>query len=139
MKKRKKRSDKNQYNHEFCILKSKKHDGYKICGKIWIEGKDGTFLGIGRLILLKKIQECGSILKAAKAMNMSYKKAWELIDSINKQAKSPVVIAKKGGKKGGGTVLTEKGKKLIKEFEELQQRFEEFLNNEIKKLSSLKD
>ncbi len=140
MGKRKKESVKNQYNHEFCIIKSDTNkNNYKICGKIWIEGENGTFLGIGRLILLKKIQKYGSILKAAKAMNMSYKKAWELVDSINKQAKKPIVITKKGGRQGGGTVLTEEGKKLIKEFEKLQQKFKNFLNNEITKLSSLRD
>ena len=53
------------------------------------------------------IAETGSISKAARHMGMSYKKAWEMIDSLNKQTAKPVVIVQTGGEKGGGSVITE--------------------------------
>lgn len=60
---------------------------YKIKSKIWIDGKNGTFLAEGRISLMKQIIKSGSITAAAKEMKMSYKKAWEIIDGMNKEAK----------------------------------------------------
>ncbi|MBI1837768.1 MAG: LysR family transcriptional regulator [Flavobacteriia bacterium] len=70
---------------------------YKIKSRIWICTEEGTFLGEGRIELLKKIDEFGSISKAAKAMKMSYKKAWELVNSMNEQSQEPIVTGKIGG------------------------------------------
>jgi len=61
--------------------------GYELKGRVWIEGASGTFLGCGRVVLLERIAEFGSISKAAKSMDMSYRHAWELVDSINRQAR----------------------------------------------------
>ncbi|MGC8872795.1 MAG: winged helix-turn-helix domain-containing protein [Caldimicrobium sp.] len=117
----------------FYIVESSEKDGFKLKGKIWIEGKEGTFLGIGRAQLLEKIKECKSISKAAKTLNMSYKKAWDLIDSMNKQAKNPLVITKVGGAGGGRTELTEEGEKILNQFKELYEEFKKFLEKEINK------
>ena len=76
--------------------------GYKIKSRIWIESEDKVLLGEGRVHLLKAIQEMGSLSKAAKSLNISYKKAWQLLDSVNKSAKNPVTINSIGGKGGGG-------------------------------------
>jgi len=110
-----------------CIAESSKKEGFKLRGKIWIEGESGTFFGMGRAELLEKIKEYKSISKAAKALNISYKKAWNLIESMNRQAKSPVVITKVGGKGGGKTELTPEGEKLLKQFKELYEKFKKFL------------
>jgi len=118
--------------YQFCIVESDKKDGFRLKGKIWIEGEDRTFLGMGRAELLEKIRRYGSISKAAKAMNMSYKRAWKLVESMNKQAKSPLVITQIGGKGGGGAKLTPEGERILKQFWEVYQRFKEFLENEIK-------
>ncbi len=118
--------------HRFCIAESSKKEGFKLRGKIWIESENGTFLGMGRAELLEKIKEYKSISKAAKALNISYKKAWDLIESMNRQAKSPVVITKVGGKGGGGTELTPEGEKILKQFKELYAKFRKFLEKEIK-------
>ena len=67
-------------------------NNYKIKSRIWIEGKKGTFLAEGRIYLLKQIVKLGSISAAAKSIKMSYKKAWEIIDGMNKEAKKPLVI-----------------------------------------------
>jgi molybdate transport system regulatory protein len=98
-----------------------------IRGRIWVETDQGAFLGAGRIELLSKIYEFGSISKAAKAMKMSYRQAWELIDSMNKKSKAPLVIKQSGGKGGGGAEITKTGKKAIREFLDLNQSFKEFL------------
>lgn len=64
--------------------------GYELKGRMWIEGPRGTFLGCGRVVLLERIAEFGSISKAAKSIDMSYRHAWELVDSINRQARRPI-------------------------------------------------
>ena len=107
-----------------------KMGSYKLKGRIWIEGSSGTFLGYGRAVLLERISELGSISKAAKSMDMSYRHAWELVDSINRQARQPLVKTSIGGKKGGGTVLTEAGEKAVRGFWEIYEKFRHFLDKE---------
>jgi len=75
---------------------------YKIKSRIWIETNNNVLLGEGRMRLLKAIEKTGSLSKAAKTLKMSYKKAWHLIDTVNKAAKKPVTISNIGGKGGGG-------------------------------------
>jgi molybdate transport system regulatory protein len=106
-------------------------------GRIWIDGKEGTFLGYGRITLLERIRENGSITKAAKAMDMSYRHAWELIESMNRQASKPFVETATGGRKGGGTRLTEEGEKAVSLFREFNKDFSDFLKEEEKKLGKL--
>lgn len=100
--------------------------GYTVEGHIWVEGFEGTFLGMGRVLLLEKIRECGSITKAASSLEMSYRKAWELVESMNRQAGKPLVVATTGGKGGGGAVLTEAGERAIRLFGELDAEFASF-------------
>jgi len=107
---------------------------YKIKSRIWIEGENGTFLAEGRVVLLKQIIESGSISAAAKVIGMSYKKAWEIIDGMNKEAKKPLIIKVSGGKGGGGTQVTEEGLKVIELFEKLNKKCQKYLDNEILKL-----
>ena len=101
---------------------------YKVKSRIWIETENGMFLGFGRVKLLKAIEELGSLSKAAKKLNMSYKKAWNLIDSVNKNADQQVVSTSVGGKDGGGAVLTDYGKYIIEEFEMLNQKTIAFID-----------
>lgn len=87
--------------------------GYRLRGRLWIEGPEGTFLGYGRVVLLERIREHGSISAAARSMEMSYRHAWKLVDSMNRQSRTPVVHGSTGGKGGGGAVLTEAGERAI--------------------------
>jgi len=107
-----------------------KKGGYELKGRMWIEGASGTFLGYGRVVLLERISEFGSISKAAKSMGMSYRHAWELVDSINRQARRPLVETSVGGKKGGGAKLTEAGKEAVEGFWNIYEKFKRFLNKE---------
>ena len=106
----------------------------KVGGKIWLESGGERFFGPGPLELLEKIEETGSISNAAKAMNMSYKKAWELINHLNTQTNSPVVVPQAGGEKGGGSTLTAEGLELINYYTALRKRFKTFLENESERL-----
>ncbi len=102
-------------------------------GRLWIDGTEGTFLGYGRIILLERIREHGSITRAAKSMKMSYRHAWELIDSMNRQSPRPLVEAATGGKNGGGAHLTKEGEKAIVLFWELYADFQTYLKQQQKK------
>ena len=103
-------------------------------GRIWIDGDEGTFLGYGRIVLLERIREHGSITKAAKSMAMSYRHAWELVDSMNRQAAKPLVDLATGGRGGGGALITGEGAKVIGLFWKLYADFQDFLGKEEKML-----
>jgi molybdate transport system regulatory protein len=107
---------------------------YNFRGHIWIDGIEGTFIGYGRVILLEHIREHGSITKAAKSMKMSYKHAWDLIDSMNRQAPKPFIETSTGGRGGGGTKLTEEGERAIKMFWEFHKAFQVFVAHEEKRI-----
>ena len=109
---------------------------YKVKGSIWIEGENGTFIGLGRIMLLERIKKYGSITVAAKSMKMSYRHAWELIDSMNKQAKKSLIETAAGGVGGGGTQVTQEGEKIIKAFWKLHERFSRFNEKESNKLNN---
>ncbi|GAA4884757.1 winged helix-turn-helix domain-containing protein [Flaviramulus aquimarinus] len=111
--------------------------GYKIKSRIWIESDDNVLLGEGRVTLLKAIDKMGSLSKAAKSLNISYKKAWQLLDSVNKSAKKPVTINTIGGKGGGGAELTEYGKSLVKAFDEINRNCWAFLDKQLEKIELL--
>ncbi|HFC98799.1 MAG TPA: LysR family transcriptional regulator [Thermosulfurimonas dismutans] len=104
--------------------------GLRVRGKIWIEGPEGTFLGYGRMVLLERIREYGSISAAARSMNMSYKHAWDLVESMNRQAGKPLVETTVGGKGGGGARLTPEGEKWLALFRKLLKHLETFLEKE---------
>ncbi len=133
--KKEKSLEKNTQKDRRCEVSSGNFNGFEIRGRLWIEGKKGSFLGYGRVVLLERIKKYGSISKAAKSMNMSYKRAWDLVESMNKQAKEPLVITFTGGKGGGGAKLTQAGERAIQNFWRLCERFEDFLKREIENLT----
>ena len=103
-------------------------------GRVWIDGKEGTFLGYGRVVLLERIREHGSLTKAAKSMKMAYRHAWDLVDSMNRQAKRPVVELTTGGRGGGGARVTRDGELAIQLFWKFSDDLQRFLAKEQKKL-----
>ena len=113
------------------LKKEKSSPGIR--GRLWIDGTEGTFLGYGRIILLERIREDGSITQAAKSMKISYRHAWELVDSMNRQSSKPLVEAATGGRNGGGAHLTEEGERAIVLFWELYADFQKYLKQQKKK------
>lgn len=85
--------------------------------------------------MLDRIKRYGSISKAAKSMEMSYRHAWELVDSMNSRGGRPLVITAIGGKNGGGTRVTADGEKAVKTFWDLYKKLAEFLEKENAKLT----
>jgi len=110
---------------------------YQIKSRIWIETENNVLLGEGRVRLLKAIEETGSLSKASKSLKISYKKAWNLIDSVNKSAKNPVTINSIGGKGGGGCELTAYGKSLVNAFDEINKNCWEFLDQQLESIKKL--
>lgn len=97
-------------------------------GSIWMTVGDANLGGPGRIDLLSKIAELGSITQAAKAIGMSYKAAWDAIDRMNNLAGEPLVTRLTGGKGGGGTQLTARGERLIVNFRTIAQVHREFVD-----------
>src|SRR5512141_2152971 len=91
----------------------KKKTDYKVSGSLLIECAGERFFGPGRAELLELIDTTGSLSQAAKQMGMSYKKAWEMINTLNSQSIRPLVVLKTGGEKGGGSVITDEARELI--------------------------
>ncbi len=96
---------------------------------IWFQKAQSKFLGGDRIALLEKIHELGSINSAAKAVGISYKTAWHLVNMVNNLSDKPLVDRIAGGKNGGGTVLTKEGKKVIEQFRVVQEEHRRFLDN----------
>lgn len=107
----------------------------KIRSRIWIDIDDTPYLGEGRILLLEQILKHGSITKGAEAINMSYRKAWQLVENMNKTAPVPLVEKRLGGAKGGGAEVTEEGKRVIKEFHQFQEELKSFLNEKLENLT----
>jgi molybdate transport system regulatory protein len=81
----------------------KKPKGKQLKFRCWIDIDGERFFGPGRAELLQLIDETGSISKAAKAMGMSYKKAWAMVDGLNEHGRKPYVISRGSGVDSNGT------------------------------------
>lgn len=75
---------------------------------------DGAMLGPGKARLLELIRETGSISAAGRGMEMSYKRAWSLVEEMNAAFRVPLVASARGGPGGGGAVLTEAGTEVLR-------------------------
>lgn len=93
----------------------------RIFARFWFQKEDKSYLGVGRIDLLTRIDRTGSISKAAKEMGMSYKAAWDSVDIVNKLSPTPLVDSSNGGKGGGGSKLTPAGKEAIYAFNETER------------------
>ena len=78
-------------------------------------------IGPGKIHLLENIQACGSISAAGRAMDMSYKRAWDLVDEINRICRQAVVERQTGGKNGGGAMLTPFGISLVARYRKIER------------------
>jgi molybdate transport system regulatory protein len=77
-------------------------------------------LGPGKVRLMELIAEHGSISAAGRAMGMSYRRAWLLVDSLNKAFREPLVARQTGGRKGGGAGLTRLGKSVVEHYRAIE-------------------
>ena len=91
-----------------------------VSGGLWLDKQGKRFLGERRIALLESIDALGSITRAAKAVGLSYKGAWDAVDAIENLAERPVVTRAAGGRSGGGTRLTDHGRELVALYRDLE-------------------
>jgi len=88
--------------------------------KITLILESGARIGPGKAALLESVRATGSIAAAARAMGMDYKRAWLLVDSLNRAFATPTVERMAGGPRGGGATLTAFGEELLARYRRLQ-------------------
>lgn len=96
-------------------------------GALWMTVGGEKLGGAGRVELLAAIAQCGSITQAAKAVGLSYKAAWDAIDTMNNLAGVALVERVTGGKGGGGTRLTPRGVQLVQNFNLIEREHQQFV------------
>ena len=105
--------------------------------KLRIQLNNNLDLGPGKILLLEKIEETGSISKAANDIGLSYRKAWRLINELNNFSIKKLVHAKSGGKGVRGSQLTAEGKILIQIFRNIETKFKAITLKEKKDLEKI--
>lgn len=102
----------------------------QIKGRLWLEKDGETFLSWGRVVLLERIRDLGSIAAAARSMEMAYSHAWSLVANINRLAGEELVSRTFGGKNGGRAWLTPAGEAVIAQFWDLVGKFQKWLETQ---------
>ena len=97
----------------------------------------GAVVGPGRAELMEGIRDLGSIAAAARAMGMSYRRAWLLADAMSNEFGAPIVAAAPGGARGGGAVLTELGAAVLEQYRRIQAKAAEAVTEEVAALEAL--
>lgn len=92
-------------------------------------------MGPGRAALLAHIARTGSISSAARAMGMSYRRAWQLVESLNKSFARPVVVTEVGGRRGGGAVVTTLGKRVVKLYRMMENKASAAIAGDLRRFS----
>ena len=106
----------------------------KVKSKVWLD-KDGKLVfGTGNASIIKAVSETGSLNRAAKKLNMSCRHVWSCIKSVEKRIGQPLLIKTKGGKDGGGAVLTDKAKMLLEKFEILEKDIKHFVDKRFEEI-----
>jgi len=98
---------------------------------------DDIAVGPGKVDLLEAISASGSITAAARALGMSYRRAWLLVDTMNRCFREPVVTAEAGGAQGGGTALTPLGKAVVAHYRAAEAKAAKAAEKEIAALQAL--
>jgi molybdate transport system regulatory protein len=91
-------------------------------------------LGPGKVALLEGIKAHGSLSEAARSMDISYRRAWSLVDSVNKSFKMPATINSTGGRGGGGAEVTTFGSLLIERYREVERKLNVIANEYLKEI-----
>lgn len=92
-------------------------------------------MGPGRARLIALIDSTGSISAAARAMGMSYRRAWQLVEGINSSFQRPVVITAVGGRRGGGTLVTEFGREIVAHYHDMESKASAAIAADLKQFS----
>ena len=105
--------------------------------KLRIYNEAEIAFGPGKAELLLAIHTTGSISKAAKQMNMSYRRAWQLVDTMNRNFISPLVTTQTGGSHGGGAQVTAFGLEVVEKYQQMQTIAKQSVESEMVDFSKL--
>jgi len=104
--------------------------GVQIKGRLWLEKEGEAFLSWGRVVLLERIRDRGSIAAAARSMDMAYSHAWSMVADMNRLAGKELVARTFGGPHGGRAWLTPAGEEAVAQFWRLVDTFREWLRTQ---------
>lgn len=106
-------------------------------GHLRVVLSETAYIGPGRADLLEGIAATGSIAAAGKAMGMSYKRAWSLVQALNEGFGQPLVISSRGGAGQGGAQLTDAGRQVLSRYRDMQTRTEAAIKEDVVALRAL--
>jgi molybdate transport repressor ModE-like protein len=115
-------------------MENSKYARLKLNYKIWLETEDNLgVLGDGKWILLKAIDETGSLKNAIDKLGLSYRKTWNNLQQIEERLGFPILETSRGGSEKGNTILTPEGKKIVKAFDRFHNRADKLMQKEFEK------
>jgi molybdate transport system regulatory protein len=100
----------------------------RLRGEVWVEIGKGAAMSEAGADLLEQIAACGSLSEAARRLRFSYRRAWMLVDGMNRRWPAPLVTTAVGGEHGGGTRITQLGQAVLRSFRDLQIQLEHLLD-----------
>ncbi len=103
-------------------MQNKKTASFNLKTRIRVLLNEEIALGPGKADLLEAIEKTGSISSAAKSLGLSYRRAWDMVNTMNRSFKEPLVLGAIGGKKGGGSTLTPMGKDLVLVYRKMEKK-----------------
>lgn len=106
----------------------------RIRSKLWIEVDGLPVFGRGRRLLLEAIDKYGSLNRAAKEINISYRKAWGYIKAMEERLGIKLVERQVGGRYGGGATLTEEARQFLKKYAAMETGIRELVDEKFKKI-----
>lgn len=111
--------------------------GYSLQPRLRVFAGPDMVLGWGKIMLLKLVQETGSIAEAARQMDISYNHAWTLIKLMNKSFIEPLVVTERGGPGKGGAQVTEMGQRVLELYQEMTDECLKATRKQWRKMQSL--
>jgi molybdate transport system regulatory protein len=102
-----------------------------------ILGGSSPAMGPGKAALLEGIEKTGSISAAARSMDMSYRRAWQLVQAINESFSEPLVEKETGGRSGGGASLTPLGRKVVERYRRMEAKASGAIAADVESFSAL--
>jgi molybdate transport system regulatory protein len=108
----------------------------EIRSKFWIEIDEEPVFGRGRRFLLEAIDTHGSINRAAKEINISYRKAWSYVKTMEERLGLPLVERRAGGRNGGGAVLTDEARDFLEKYRMMEEGLQEIVDERFRQAFS---
>jgi molybdate transport system regulatory protein len=106
----------------------------KVKSKFWIEVDGMPVFGSGKKCLLEAIEKYGSINKAAKESNMSFRTAWSCLNAMEERLGMKLIERQTGGKDGGGTILTKNAKAILKKYRDMERGLQKIVDDRFQKI-----